>query len=204
MRNLSMTLFLNDFVGESATGLSATGAQGYLPMMRLMCASWPRIASGRCRCVIEPRYCVLIPSAAATTKGTDLPSAGRLVAVGWGQNTPEAAGFASSAAVTCANAFPGGVAFNFTLRRLTSETTAVSARSQDTVGFGAGYFDLSPSMGPFEYDNSGRSGIYWKTEAGKGHYEDNEFPHLGSPWVAANSFRDIRGFPAWARHIRWH
>ena len=35
------------------------------------------------------------------------------------------------------------------------------------------------SMGPFEYDDPGPSGIYQKTEADKGHHEDNEFPHLG-------------------------
>ena len=67
-----------------------------------------------------------------------------------------------------ANALPGGVAFNFALRRLTSETTVASSRSRGTVGFGAGYFDLSPSMGPFEYDDPGPSGIYQKTEAAKG------------------------------------
>ena len=99
--------------------------------------------------------------------------------VGWGQNTPEAAGFASCAAVTCANAFPGGVAFNFTLRRLTSETAVASARSRDTVDFGTGYFDLTPSMGPFEYDDSGRSGNYQEAERDKGHRKDDGFPHLG-------------------------
>jgi hypothetical protein len=78
-----------------------------------------------------------------------------------------------------ANALPGGVAFNFALGRLASETTVASARSRDTVGFGARYFDLSPTMDPFEYDDPGRSGIYPKTEARKGHHEDNGFPHLG-------------------------
>src|SRR6266568_1057117 len=67
-----------------------------------------------------------------------------------------------------ANALPSGVAFNFALGRLTSETAVSSARSRDTVSFRAGYFDLSPSMGPFEYDDPGPSGIYRKTRADKG------------------------------------
>jgi len=33
-------------------------------------------------------------------------------------------------------------------------------------------------MGPFEDDDSGRSGIYQQNETGKGHHEDDEFPHL--------------------------
>jgi hypothetical protein len=83
--------------------------------------------------------------------------------------------------VTCANAFPGSVAFNFALRRLTSETTRASARSRQTARFNAGYFDLSVRIGPLEYDVSGRSGIYEETEGSKGHHEDNESPHLGFP-----------------------
>jgi len=53
---------------------------------------------------------------------------GRLAAVGWLQNTPDAGGFASSAVLTCADARPRGVALNFSLRRLTSETAVASAR----------------------------------------------------------------------------
>ncbi len=108
-----------------------------------------------------------------------LPSAGGPAAVGWAQNTQEAAGFSSSAALTCANALTTSIAFNFALGRLTSETTVASARSRGTVGFGAGYFDLSPSMGPFEYDDSGRSGNYQEAERDKGHRKDDGFPHLG-------------------------
>src|SRR6266536_470409 len=58
-----------------------------------------------------------------------LSGAGRLAVVRWTQNTPDAADFASSAVLAFANAIPGGVAFNFALRRLTSETTVASARS---------------------------------------------------------------------------
>ncbi len=60
----------------------------------------------------------------------------------WAQNTPDAADFASSAVLAFANAIPGGVAFNFALRRLTSETTVASARSLATTRSGAGYVDL--------------------------------------------------------------
>ncbi len=42
---------------------------------------------------------------------------------------PDAADFACSAVLAFANALSGGVAFNFALRRLTSETTVASARS---------------------------------------------------------------------------
>jgi hypothetical protein len=42
-----------------------------------------------------------------------LPSAGGPAAVGWAQNTQEAAGFASAAVLTCANALATGIAFNF-------------------------------------------------------------------------------------------
>jgi len=58
-----------------------------------------------------------------------LPGAGRLAVVRWAQNTPDGADFASSAVLAFANALPGGVAFNFARRRLTSETTVASARS---------------------------------------------------------------------------
>src|SRR5947207_10593776 len=61
---------------------------------------------------------------------------------------------------------------------LQSETTVASARSRGAVGFGAGYFDLSPSMGPFEYNDSGRSGTYQEAERDKGHRKDDGFPHL--------------------------
>jgi hypothetical protein len=85
-----------------------------------------------------------------------LPSAGRLVAVRWTQNIPDTAGFASSAAVTRANALPGSVAFNFALRRLTSETTRASARNRRTACFNASYFDLSLRIGPLECNVSGQ------------------------------------------------
>ena len=115
-----------------------------------------------------------------------LPSTGRLVAVRWAQNISDTAGFASSAAVTCANALPGSVAFHFALGRLTSETTRASARNRRTTPSNARYFHLSLRIGPLKYDVSGRSGIYEETERSKGNHEDKESPHLGPFWLASS------------------
>ena len=117
---------------------------------------------------------------ASSIKSPALAGAGRFAAGRRAQNPPDTADFAGSAVLAFANALPSGVAFNFALGRPTSETAVASARSRDTVSLGAGYFDLAPSMGSFEYDDSGRSGTYQETEVGKDHHEDDEFPHLAS------------------------
>ncbi len=115
---------------------------------------------------------------ASSIKSPALAGAGRLAAGRWSQNTHDAGGFVSSAVLTCANALPGRVAFNFAFGRLTSETTVASAHGRSTVGLGAGYFDLAPSTGPFEYDDPGRSGIKREAERDKGRRKDDKFQHL--------------------------